>query len=304
MKDIVYIDNKKEYATGLIKPKTVSLFFDKIYLPEDYVRFANYYELENYKEIWNVPQEVLLDVEGYCDGILSSCFANNLNRSLYYHAKKNMENNLSLLEIGSIESKRCQTFYRNMGLKNITERLKKELHIDIVPIYLEENTFDFEYNFSEIAENPNPMCVICLDGIPQILEEKLDWEQVIEIRNDKKSIKKLKKLKNWCTIELFGKSRDEVNATLEEALDDYKQALKKHGILTFSGGISTVFSISETILSIINENWNLRAGATLSIASGLTVFAINQYLEFQDNRNKPIAYIADVYKHINKNIKQ
>lgn len=302
MKDIIYIDNKKEYATGLVKPKTVSLFFDKIYLPEDYVRFANYYELENYKEIWNVPQEVILDVEGYCDGILKNCFANNLSRSLYYHAKKNMENNLSLLEKGSLEYKKCQTFFRNMGLKYITENMKKELHINIVPIYLEENIFDFEYNFSEIVENPHPMCVICLDGIPQILEEKLEWEQIIEMRNDKKAIKKLRKLKNWCNIELLGKSKDEINSTLEEALDEYKQALNKHGILTVLGGISTVFSISETILSFINEEWNLQAGAALSIASGVTVFAIKQYLEFQDDRNKPIAYITDVYKHINKNM--
>lgn len=295
------IDKTKLYATGLIKPKTTALFFEKIYLPEDYVRFANLYQLDNYEEIWNVPQEVILDVEKYCKGIMYDCFKNNVNRTLYYHAKENMENIISVLEGNKEAIRRCQTFYRNMGIKSVTNQLK-EVGINIVPIFLEPTQFDFEYNFSEIITNTTPLAIICLDCIPSIIEEKLEWKQVLDIRKDKKSLNQLRKFINWCNIDLFDKSKEQIVSICEESIDSYKNTLRKHGILAVAGGVSIALSISETLLSNLFSNWNLKIGSVLSIASGLSVFAMNHYLEFRETQREPIAYIYNIVNKVDKSI--
>lgn len=89
--------------------------------------------------------------------------------------------------------------YRNNGLRFVTNTMHNKYGLKIVPVYLtSENYFEDNNNFNkQINEknsfsNTNPF-VISMELIPEILEQELDWKQVLEIKKDKRSNKKLQR---------------------------------------------------------------------------------------------------------------
>lgn len=81
-------------------------------------------------------------------------------------------------------------------------------------------------------------------------------------------------------------------------MDEYKNALKKHGIETITGGFSTVLTSSAMILKNIGEGINVQSSIGFTIAAGLTVYTVEKYLSYKETRNNPIAYVYDVFKLI------
>ena len=125
----------------------------------------------------------------------------------------------------------------------------------------------------------------------------MTWDQVKEIRRDKKSIKDLKRFRTWALQELKEKSHDEITDILDKELDDYKYALKKHGVLTTVGGFTTVLSMVSTIAGAVEGSQLQLAAAGFSITAGIVTFSAQQLYEYFDTRRQPIAYI---YNIINK----
>jgi len=287
---------KENIATGIVKPKTTALFFDKLWIPDGY---------ENYDINCNIPEEIQfrinkplpMDIEYKLRTETSSFYSNPspfIERDIYDLGK--------IKELENFKEYKGKRFFssksRNNGLSKVVLTFKKFFNIDIIPIYLSPTQFDIDFNKKKtrINNNENPVVIICTEQIPSILEEKLEWEQVLEFRCDKKAVEKLFRFRNWANIELLDCKREVIISKFELALDEYKNALKKHGIETIAGGFSTVLTSSAMILENIGEGINAQSSVGLSIAAGLTVFTVEKYLSFKETRNSPIAYIYDVFK--------
>lgn len=286
---------KENIATGIVKPKTTALFFDKLWIPEGY---------ENYDINCNIPKEIRfrinkpsMEIEDKLtiktDSFLSSPLP-FIERDIYEFGKiKGLENFKEYKGKRFFSSKS-----RNKGLSKVVFTFKKYFNIDITPIYLSPTQFDIDFKEKKtrINNNENPVVIICTEQIPSILEEKLEWEQVLEFRCDKKAVEKLIRFRNWVNIELLDCKKEVILSKFELALDEYKNALKKHGIETIAGGFSTVLTSSAMILENIGEGINIQSSVGLSIVAGLTVFTMEKYLSYKETRNNPIAYIYDVFK--------
>lgn len=289
---------KENIATGIVKPKTTALFFDKLWIPDGY---------ENYDINCNIPKEIRfrinkplpMNVENKLKSHTSSFYSNPepfIERDIYdLSGIKKLENFKEYKGKRFFSSKS-----RNSGLSKVVITLKKYFNIDIIPIYLSPTQFDIDFKEKKtrINNNENPVVIICTEQIPSILEEKLEWEQVLEFRCDKKAVEKLIRFRNWVNIELLDNRKEVIISKFELALDEYKSALKKHGIETIAGGFSTVLTSSAMILENIGEGINVQSSVGLSIIAGLTVFTMEKYSSFKETRNNPIAYIYDVFKLI------
>ncbi len=285
---------KENIATGIVKPKTTALFFDKLWIPEGY---------ENYDINCNIPKEIRFRINKPLpmdneDILITDSFYSNplpfIERDMYDLSKiKKLENFKEYKGKRFFSSKS-----RNSGLSKVVFTFKKYFNIDIIPIYLSPTQFDIDFNEKKTRINniENPVVIICTEQIPSILEEKLEWEQVLEFRCDKKAVEKLFRFRNWVNIELLDCKREVIISKFELALDEYKNALKKHGIETIAGGFSTVLTSSAMILENIGEGINVQSSVGFSIAAGLTVFTVEKYLSYKETRNNPIAYIYDVFK--------
>lgn len=289
---------KENIATGIVRPKTTAMFFDKLWIPDGY---------ENYDINCNIPKEIRFRINKPLPmddenkfGIHTSSFLSNpepfIKRDIYDLGEiKKLENFKEYKGKRFFSSKS-----RNSGLSKVVVTFKKYFNIDIIPIYLSPTQFDIDFKKKKtrINYNENPVVIICTEQIPSIIEEQLEWEQVLEFRCDKNAVEKLSRFRNWVNIELLGCEKEVIISKFQLALDEYKNALKKHGIETITGGFSTVLTSSAMILESVGEGINIQSSVGLSIVAGLTVFTVEKYLSYKETRNSPIAYIYDIFNII------
>lgn len=303
---------KSNIATGFVKPKTTSLFFDKIWLPED--------DFIDYRK--DIPSSILFNIEScrYNKHKKYSLFDKHclhnthINQKDFFElmeicdfSKFTMQNSgISFNELSNLSCEKLNYFdieflssrNRNKGIREFTNSVKINYGIDIIPIYIDSLSFktDFEHTQKGTRYDTSHPLAIAMEFIPEIIEEKLEWSQVLDIRKDKKSIKKLQKFRDWITVDLLHCSRDVIEAKYSIALDEYKSALKKHGIMTTIGTFSTILDVTATILENLESSLPVSVGAGITVATGLSVFTLEQCYSYYENKNKPIAYIYDLIK--------
>lgn len=279
-------NNEEKYATGLVKPKTTAIFFDKLLVTDDLLdkKLSGL----GYSEI---PNEVLLqpNVQYNQRFIIANEVAHYLSDMDF--RKRSQNDSYHLLNEHNQMYK--YSTHRNNGINEIT-KFYRNYGINIIPIYFSPT--DYEQHFLPNIDNikfQSSTISTCINKIPEIVEEKLTWKQVIEIRKDKDSLNKIRRFNNWITSELTNKSEAEITAILEKALDDYSYALKKHGIETAIGAISIISS--TPLIQALTENTNfLIPGMTLG--TGITILAIKYFINNFETKRLPIAIIYDLTK--------
>lgn len=293
-------DDNKNIAIGLVNPKTTSLFYDKIWIP-DSLKEDELYQFE----YGIIPNDVRImgarDVEEqlyYGNSYGTYSIANNLNQP--YRIK-----NYPYV-------KYITSSHRNMAILIATRRFKEIYGLDVAPFFFEYT--DFEQAFDSVVNigfidfeglvNKKYLDVIkfTVDNISKVVEDKLTWEQVLDFRHDKDSVKKLRKFKHWCIYDLKGKTANEVSEILNESYEEYCYVLKKHGIKTVVGSLSTLLTSISTIISMINAGRLENIATGFALSASLLTYAVHcteDYLDYK-NRKEPIAYIYDIIKESNK----
>ena len=185
---------------------------------------------------------------------------------------------------------------------NRNKRIKKAIEFyrfygyKIVPIYFSPTDYERHFKTSdEEKDGFTPAISICINQIPEIIESKLTWEQVLNVRKDTKALTKIRRFKNWMTLDFTGKSESEIRDSLEKSLDGYSWALRKHGIQTAAGAISTVNSVSSALISAINGDYSFLLPGII-IGSGVAAYAVQSFVNVLEVRRHPIAIIYDLLK--------
>lgn len=284
------LNKEQTYATGLVKPKTTSIFFDKILVTDDLL--DKRLSMLGYADI---PNEILLQPH-----YLRYSFSHELAHffmDMDMDIQKRTKDNIHDIMYDLLEQQGQQYKYSVHRNHRIYESIEfyRRVGINIVPIYFSPTEYEQHFLPDNNKDLLSPTISICINEIPEIVEEKLSWDQVVDIRNDKEAIAKVRRFKNWITLELADKNESEIRTILEQSLDDYSWALKKHGITTTVGAISTVQSVGATLVEALNE----RTGFLLSgliISAGVTVFAVNSFADAIETKRHPIAIIYDLVK--------
>lgn len=329
-------------ATGLNRPKTTALLFDKLWIPSDF-RHSEFGHSLGYDQI---PGRVCI-VEEIEESIRINRSIHQIRNALLSGKKMSEvpfnEKDWDGLKIMPYVGQN-RPFYtveedvlgldfmfsagRNLGLKNAVSSFKKIYGIEIVPIFIGHTAFEesmlahddemvaFQlqryhhnkmintaFNFdlfpipnrSEFEEKTTCNAwEVCINNIPTIVEEKLKWGQVLEVRRDEAAVKKLRRLKNWVNSDMNGKSRCEIAELLDQAIDDYSFALKKHGIMTTVGGVATVLSSSASIAEALSGGFTVQLSAGFMVAASLITYTASQLSDFIENKRAPVAFIYEI----------
>lgn len=352
-------------ATGLSRPKTTAILFDKIWIPND-MRHSELGHSLGYNEI---PLSVCIieeieeckhnlngkrltrentkntDIRGFkfLPYVMHNCpySIEEIYRKRF--SKENIENPYTrgfrflpyvmpnrpyyTVEEDVLGLDFLFSTSRNIGLKQVVCSFKRIYGIEIVPIYLghtafEESLFSHDEkmkefllrrykrnafcHFSDTFPIPDPSKFdeqttrsayeVCISNMPVIIEENLKWEQVLDMRQDTRSMKKIHRFRRWVDLECNGKSKNEIIQSLEKAIDDYKYALNKHGIMTAIGGVTTILSASSTVIDALSGGFSAQLSAGLAISSALITYTAAQLNDYFDKKREPIALIFDLEK--------
>lgn len=266
--------NNKLYATGFVKPKTTSLFFDNIWLPEDMI-----VKLNDREKQW----------------IHQFCTTTDFGNEAYKRAR--VSNSFRATICGEEKGKEIEyysSYHRNMSIKQYSESIKRRFNVDVVPIYLEPTQFDIDNNHSNFVKIK--AIQLCIDNFPIVDEENLEWEQVRDFRIQRYNERRRFYL--WSLDEFKEKSNEEIIYGINKELDEFKHLLKKHGILTSIGGFTAILAASSTLISSIESGLLNQIGAGLTITCGLITYTTQQVINYAEVRRNPIAYIYDIEKKL------
>lgn len=116
--------------------------------------------------------------------------------------------------------------------RDIAKAFSTKYQIPVVTVYESRNNQKIAYS------NGNRQAVVTiLENIRIVDERKLSWEQVLEFRKDQENREKYKRFLHWLDKEMIGKSQTFIEDEISIRLEDYEQALKKHGIKTIVGTV-------------------------------------------------------------------
>ena len=144
-------------------------------------------------------------------------------------------------------------------------------------------------------------------NIPIAIESRLSWLQVLEFRKDTGNRKKYLRLKHWLSDSLNATSLNHAQELIELRIEDYKLALKKHGIEVAHGVSSAIISpkaifpgLSGAVGSVLSMPGNplaILATAGISYLAGVGVELLNVKAKCYDAETldgREVAYLHDI----------
>lgn len=192
----------------------------------------------------------------------------------------------------AIESSIVADFFRS-----ISSRLR-EMGANAIPSYATEDRFDKEFpDGSHLAYQA------ALESIPVLDNAGVEWAQVLQLRQDPSAIRKLRDLRLWLEVGVKAASVSQAQELIEQKLQDYQWALKKHGLKTITGGLSTllewetpaVAAAAGALASVVGGPiWAALAGG-VAVAGKITVWVAERRIDHKDAVRGPHREVALLY---------
>lgn len=275
---------KKLHATGFINPKATTLFFDRVWLPCDITE----YDSNDFNSISKL-------IEKDSVGFFENFYLSYDYGALAYMGAAELNCGRKILRTENLsEIEYYGSHYRNMAINEYAQSIKRRYKIDVVPVYLDSTEFEEELD-NHFENVQSKVISVCIDNFPKIAEENLRWEQVLDFKHDFDAVKALHRFHRWVRLELNEMNKSEIEDTLIKDLEDYKFALKKHGVLTTTGAISTIIAAVPSIFEVFSGTANYLP-VSISLAAGISIYTIDKTIEFYEKKREPIAFIYDMVK--------
>jgi len=116
---------------------------------------------------------------------------------------------------------------------------------------------------AQYKEGDRSVVVAVLQNLEIAREDRLSWDQVLEFRRDRQVAAKYRRLTHWLDSDMNGRSWAYIEDEIGLRLNDYRSAMRKHGIESVIGNLSTMVD-SKVLLG------GSAAVASLSYASDTT----------------------------------
>jgi len=196
-------------------------------------------------------------------------------------------------------------------IRYLRELIYRQTSNIYTPVYASTKNYFKDYNEAAISEHQNVRSnvVLSLSHLEIVDEKSLSWEQVLQFRQDEDAKKKYKRLIHWIEGDMIDKPQSYIEDEISIKLDDYRTALRRHGIKTALGTISDVldgkFLLGAAAVSaptFLSGYPNLSALVAGSIVVGKVVVSGAQrwveYKETEPDKDKEIAYIYEIEKRL------
>lgn len=292
------MDSPKTIAIGQTKDmKIASLFFDRV-LP-----------LVGPKSNPHIPDEILFD--GWQNYIAKPFeLQDHLHHAEIKLAKlkKSQAKGWSVFDDPKVRSYSSDLmyFYLNENIIGIKDRLAKQ-NLSSMPIF----TDDAYYSFFNSAY-PEKSIEVVLSSAPLIDPKKLEWEQIVDIRHDKRFREKARNFRLFLFENYADKSQQYIVESLEKKLDEYESACKKHGVNLVLSTLKTTLDSQSLLATLGVTATAILLGqpivASGALATGVTIEIGKLVIGIVENRmsmrefkgQSDISYLFDIRQKMDK----
>ena len=165
----------------------------------------------------------------------------------------------------------------------------------VTPVYESQQRY-----FSDYPSGNTLAYQAALENLPEIIEDHVSWEQILEFRSDDEAIRKYRELRLWLEYSLSAQSVEHARDLIAHRIEDYEWAIRKHGLKTATGALSSIFSW-EGIISVGagvgigaalgGPVWSALTGALLTVGKA-SVWVAERMIERQDIQRGPDSAVA------------
>lgn len=309
-----FVNDDTSYATGFVNPKTTALFFDKLWIPDQYAEqfqipkelvvnsrdSIDYAMLERLDELSPPIPEALKTVlkAYYPDGLVPITWVDTAGIAL--DLKQDPPREVFMLYPD--ESQFITSINRNEALR-IVSNLYYQRKKKIVPIFFNKTDFEesfrihgsTDYNgrrilykeehFLQNKQSQANVIEATIKNVAMIIEDSLTWDQVKQIRQDKSSIAKLKRFKQWAAKNLTGSTNEEIREYLDNTIEEYEYALKSHGVMTALGGFTTILSSASTVVAALEGTNTGYVAAGAAVSASAISFSVQRLYDLMTIKN-------------------
>jgi len=156
----------------------------------------------------------------------------------------------------------------------------------------------------EYSAGSHEVIVTAMENVSLVDEGALRWEQVLEVRADRKARANLRRMRHWLDAEMIGKPASYLGDAIAGKLEDYNWALRKHGIETVSGTVSSLFepgfvtaaSAALTGLSLAGGSAWATFGSLGLITGKIAVSVATRLVELEERKRGKDCEVAFVHE--------
>lgn len=287
-------------AISFDRPRTTALFFDKVWsaygsVPKDIAFGGN----TDFEKVLFVTNFLLESIE-LTNELIIPDISTSLSTSIHL-------NTFRQRCLAMIRQAGFRTFvYKDSNvfpnINNLTRFLgdyfAKQHSISATPIFSGPGILETEY-----SPGNKGIVIRSMSGIDILDETKISWPQVYEVRKDHDARRKLRRMMHWLDSTMIGKSASFIEDEIAMRLDDYHKSIRKHGLKTMTGGISSILGSAElaaaaTVTTAVTlastPMWGLLSGAGVMIGK-VAVSIAEAAIDYDDVKNGPNTEIAFVY---------
>jgi hypothetical protein len=146
-----------------------------------------------------------------------------------------------------------------------------------------------------------------LNNVPAVVESSLSWDEVLEFRRDPEARRKYRDLHLWLNDALKATSEQHASDIIAQKLDDYRWAIRKHGLQTALEAVSSFVSLGSIIppaaglaaqAAQLNPWLGAAVGGALAVGSA-TAWLGKRLLDLKDVKrgtNREVAYLYDIQR--------
>lgn len=274
-------------AITMARPKTAALCYDRVwassgFIPEP-IRFGALTEFEIRILLTGLMVTLMHQREDEVPGFKDAC-----SRAMAWFASG------IGLEHPDVDCADCYC-------RAISDHLGANLGLSVTPVYGSELSCRREY-----VPGDYDVVVSSLADLQIVNEESLEWEQVLQFREDEEARKKYGRLIHWLDKELVGRDQAFIEEEIAQKLDDYEWAIRKHGFEWSLGCLSAIVDLPSVIGGGVSFAALFAAGhpgigalvAGLTVGSRLAVNIVKEQLAIADAGRSEIAYVYELKRKL------
>jgi len=152
-------------------------------------------------------------------------------------------------------------------IRSLAESFAKN-NIIVTPTFESKQSFQYEY-----PDGNSLACQAVLNNIAIVDNDAISWNQVLEFRKDPEAARKYRALRIWLHEGIEAKSISQATDIIGKKIDDYEWAIKKHGLKTITGILTSFFDLKTVSALATGAGFGAFAGGSVgaSLIAGLIV---------------------------------
>jgi hypothetical protein len=139
-----------------------------------------------------------------------------------------------------------------------------------------------------------------LENLPEIIEDHVSWEQILNFRSDEEAKRKYRELRLWLEHSLSAQSVEHARDLIAHRIENYEWAIRKHGLKTATGALSSIFdwkgllSVGTGVsigAALGGPVWSALTGAIFTVGRA-SVWVAERMIEIQDIKRGPDSVVV------------